>query len=106
MAVLTELRQRGVQDIYVASMDGLKGLPEAVSAVFPKTLAQLCIVHLVRASLRYVSSTDRKAVVEALKAIYQSATAQEALRELDAQEAVWGRDTRPWCGRGAATGTA
>ena len=90
LSVLTELRQRGVQDIYVASMDGLKGLPEAVSAVFPKTLTQLCIVHLVRASLRYVSSTDRKAVVEALKAIYQSATAEEAQRELDAFEASWG----------------
>jgi len=46
LAVLNELRQRGVQDIYIASMDGLKGLPEAVSAVFPKTLTQLCIVHL------------------------------------------------------------
>jgi transposase-like protein len=90
LSVLTELRQRGVQDIYVASMDGLKGLPEAVNAVFPKTLTQLCIVHLVRASLRYVSSTDRKTVVEALKAIYQSATAEEAARELDAFEAAWG----------------
>lgn len=90
LSVLTELRQRGVQDIYVASMDGLKGLPEAVSAVYPKTLTQLCIVHLVRASLRYVNSTDRKAVVEALKAIYQSATAEEAQRELDAFEASWG----------------
>jgi len=58
--------------------------------VYPKTLTQLCIVHLVRASLRYVSSTDRKAVVEALKAIYQSATAEEAQRELDAFEASWG----------------
>lgn len=90
LAVLTELRQRGVQDIYIASMDGLKGLPEAVNAVFPKTLTQLCIVHLVRASLRYVSSTDSKAVVAALKAIYQSATAEEALRELDAFEDAWG----------------
>lgn len=90
LAVLTELRQRGVQDVYIASMDGLKGLPEAVNAVFPKTLTQLCIVHLVRASLRYVSSTDSKAVVAALKAIYQSATAEEALRELDVLENAWG----------------
>ena len=58
LAVLTELRQRGVQDIYIASMDGLKGLPEAVNAVFPKALTQLCIVHLVRASLRYVTARD------------------------------------------------
>jgi len=90
LAVLTELRQRGVQDVYIASMDGLRGLPEAVNAVFPKTLTQLCIVHLVRASLRYVSSTDSQAVVAALKAIYQSATAEEALRELDAFENAWG----------------
>lgn len=90
LAVLTELRQRGVQDIYIASMDGLKGLPEAVTAVFPKTLTQLCIVHLVRASLRYVASTDTKDVVVALKRIYQSVTVEEAARELDALEDAWG----------------
>ena len=75
-----------MRDIYIASMDGLKGLPDAVQAVFPKTLTQLCIVHLVRASLRYVNSKDSKAVVAALKRIYQSATAQEAAVELDALE--------------------
>ena len=90
LSVLTELRQRGLQDIFIACMDGLKGLPEAVSAVFPKTLTQLCIVHLVRASLRYVSSKDAKAVVAALKRIYTSATAEEAERELDALETEWG----------------
>jgi transposase-like protein len=90
LSVLTELRQRGVRDVYIASMDGLKGLPEAVNAVFPKTLTQRCIVHRVRASLRYVASRDRKAVVEALKAIYPSATADEAARELGAFEAAWG----------------
>ncbi len=90
LAVLTELRQRGVQDIYVACMDGLKGLPEAVNAAFPKTLTQLCIVHLVRASLRYVSSKDAKAVVAALKRIYQSATTEEAAIEMDAFEQAWG----------------
>lgn len=90
LSVLTELLQRGVQDIFVACMDGLKGLPEAVSTVFPKTLTQLCIVHLVRASLRYVSSKDAKAVVAALKRIYTSATAEEAERELDALETDWG----------------
>lgn len=55
LSVLIEVRQRGVHDIYIASMDGLEGLPEAVNVVFPKTLTQLCIVHLVRASFRYVS---------------------------------------------------
>lgn len=78
LAVLTELHQRGVQDISIASMDGLKGLPEAVNTVFPKALTQLCIVHLVRASLRYVSARDRVAVVTALKSIYQAATVDEA----------------------------
>ena len=94
LSVLTELRQRGVQDIYIASMDGLKGLPEAVNAAFPKTLTQLCIVHLVRASLRYVNSKDTKGVVAALKRIYQSATADEAASELDALEAEWGEKYR------------
>ena len=90
LAVLTELRQRGVQDIYIASMDGLKGLPEAVNAVFPKALTQLCIVHLVRASLRYVATKDSKTVVAALQRIYRSATAEEAAMELDAFETEWG----------------
>jgi len=94
LAVLTELRQRGVSDIYIASMDGLKGLPAAVNAVFPKTLTQLCIVHLVRASLRYVNTKDRKAVVASLKQIYQSASAEEAAAELDAFEEQWGQRYR------------
>jgi putative transposase len=90
LSVLTELKHRGMQDIYIACMDGLKGLPEAVSAAFPKTLTQLCVVHLVRASLRYVGAKDSKAVVAGLKRIYGSATAEEAARELDAFEAEWG----------------
>lgn len=90
LSVLTELRRRGVQDIFIASMDGLKGLPEAVNVVFPKTLTQLCIVHLVRASLRYVNAKDSKAVVAALKRIYHSATAEEAAMEMDAFESEWG----------------
>ncbi len=89
LSVLTELRHRGVQDVYIACMDGLKGLPEAVNAIFPKTLTQLCIVHLVRASLRYVTVKDSKAVVAALKRIYQSATAEEAAAELAQFEADW-----------------
>ena len=90
LSVLTELKARGVQDIYIACMDGLKGLPEAVNAMFPKTLTQLCIVHMVRASLRYVTAADSKAVVAALKRIYQSVSADEAAAELDAFEEEWG----------------
>ena len=94
LSVLTELRHRGVQDVYIACMDGLKGLPEAVNAIFPKTLTQLCIVHLVRASLRYVTVKDSKAVVTALKRIYQSITVEEATAELDQLEADWGGQYR------------
>ena len=94
LAVLTELKTRGVQDIYIACMDGLTGLPEAVTAVFPKTLTQLCIVHLVRASLRYVSSKNVKAVAAALKRIYQSVSVEEAAVALDAFEAEWGHQYR------------
>lgn len=94
LSVLTELKNRGVQDIFIACMDGLRGLPEAVNALYPKTLTQLCIVHLVRASLRYVTTADSKAVITMLKAIYQSATLEEAEHELTALENVWGSKYR------------
>lgn len=89
-AVLSELKARGVQDIYIASMDGLKGLPEAVTALFPRTLTQQCMVHLVRAAMRYVATKDMKAVAAALKRIYTSVSADDAARELDAFEEAWG----------------
>lgn len=87
---LSELKARGVQDIYIAYMDGLKSLPEAVMALFPRTLTQQCIVHLVRASMRYVAAQDMKAVAAALRRIYTSATIEEEARELDAFEDAWG----------------
>lgn len=90
LSVLTEIKQRGVRDIYIACMDGLTGLPGAIQSVFPKTLTQLCIVHLVRASLRYVNHKDSKAIAAFLKRIYQSATVKEAADELDALEIEWG----------------
>ena len=88
--VLSELKTRGVRDIYVACMDGLKGLPEAVTAHYPQTLTQQCIVHLVRTSMRYVASKDMKAVATALKRIYTSVAIEDAERELDAFEEAWG----------------
>jgi len=94
LSVLTELKNRGVQDIYITCMDGLKGLPEAVNAVYPKTQTQLCIVHLVRVSLRYVTHKDSKALVAALKDIYQSATLEEAEQALAALEETWGSQYR------------
>lgn len=76
--VITELRNRGVEDIFIACVDGLKGLPEAIEAVIPKTEVQLCIVHLVRQSLNYVGWKQRKEVAGDLKMIYSAATRDEA----------------------------
>ena len=89
MQVLTELQTRGVKDIYIASVDGLKGFPEAIKTVFPKTKIQLCIVHMVRNSLKYVSYKDYKAVTADLKNIYKSITAEEASMELDRFADKW-----------------
>lgn len=94
LAVLTELRHRGVQDVFIACMDGLKGLPEAVAAIFPRCLTQLCLVHLMRNSMRYMASGDMKEAVAMLKQIYQSASAEEAEHELNAFEAAWGQKYR------------
>ena len=89
LQVVTELKNRGVQDIFIACVDGLKGFPEAIEAVYPKTQVQLCIVHLVRHSLNYVAWNRRKAVATDLKRIYQSATAEEAEVRLTEFEGKW-----------------
>ena len=81
--VLTELQNRGVKDILIACVDGLKGFPDAISTAFPNAQIQLCIVHRVRHSLKYVTCKDYKAVTAELKQIYQSATEEEALLALD-----------------------
>jgi putative transposase len=92
LRIVNELRNRGVQDILIAVVDGLKGFPEAINAAFPQTLVQTCIVHLLRNALAYVSWQDRKQVVAALKPIYQAPTADAARLALDAFEAgPWGR---------------
>jgi putative transposase len=78
LSVLTDLKNRGVEDILIACVDGLTGFPDAIEAVYPKAQVQLCIVHMVRQSLRYVSWKNRKAVVADLKAIYGSNTVEEA----------------------------
>ena len=87
--VLTELQQRGVEDILIACVDGLKGFPDAINAVFTKTHIQLCIVHMVRNSLKYVSWKDYKAVTADLKCIYKSATEEQALLELERFSDTW-----------------
>jgi putative transposase len=87
--VLTELQNRGVKDILIACVDGLKGFPEAINTVYPDTQIQLCIVHMVRNSLKYVSWKDYKAVTAGLKRIYQSVTEEEALLALDQFAEQW-----------------
>lgn len=89
LSVLTELKTRGVQDILIACMDGLKGFPDAVAAVYPETRIQLCIVHMVRNSLKYVVWKDYKAVTADLKRIYQASTEALALAELERFASIW-----------------
>lgn len=91
LSVLTDLQNRGVKDIFIACVDGLTGFPEAIAAAFPKTKVQLCIVHMIRNSLRYVPSKDMKAVAKDLKAIYNSATLNEAQSALDEFSGRWSK---------------
>src|ERR1700758_1660495 len=91
LQVLTELKNRGLKDIFIACVDGLKGFPQAIETVYPKTTVQLCIVHMTRASLNYVGWKERKEVAMDLKAIYRAATAEQAERQLAAFEAKWNR---------------
>lgn len=96
MKVFTDLKQRGVADILIAVVDGLRGFPEAIEAVFPKTQIQTCIVHLIRNSLNYVAWKDRKALAEALKSIYQATNAEAAEAALTAfEQGPWGRKCPP-----------
>jgi len=89
MTVLTELKNRGIQDVLVACVDGLKGFPDAIAALYPKTDVQLCIVHMVRNSLRYVSWKERKAVAVDLRKIYTAPTAEAASVALESFAAKW-----------------
>ncbi|EEN8115624.1 IS256 family transposase [Salmonella enterica subsp. enterica serovar Newport] len=89
LSVLTELKNRGLQDILIACVDGLKGFPDAINSVFPQTHIQLCIIHMVRNSLKYVAWKDYKAVTSGLKTVYQAPTEEAALMALDAFAGVW-----------------
>lgn len=95
LQVVTELRNRGVQDIFLACVDGLKGCPEALEAVFPKATVPLCIVHMVRHSLNYVSWKRRLEGAADLRRIYPSATAEEAEIRLGEFEDKWDAESRP-----------
>ncbi|MDZ7928369.1 MAG: IS256 family transposase [Agrobacterium sp.] len=89
LSVMNELRNRGVQDVLIAVVDGLKGFPEAITAAFPEATVQTCIVHLVRHSLNFCAWKDRKAVAADLRRIYSAPTAEQAAIELDAFEEKW-----------------
>jgi transposase-like protein len=89
LSCLTDLQSRGLKDVLVACVDGLTGFPEAIRAAYPEAKVQLCVVHLVRAALRYVTDEDSKEVVKDLKAVYQAATAQEAGTALDRFAEKW-----------------
>src|ERR687897_286023 len=90
LAVLNDLRRRGVADVLISCVDGLKGFPEAIEATFPHAWVQTCIVHLIRASLRYVNYRDLKKITTALRPIYTAANAEAALIELERFDADWG----------------
>ena len=92
LRVMNELKNRGVEDVLIAVVDGLKGFPEAITAVFPQTQVQTCIVHLIRNSLNFVSYKDRRPVATELKKVYRAKDAGSGQQELEAfAESMWGQ---------------
>jgi putative transposase len=100
LRVLNELKNRGVEDILLAMVDGLKGFPEAIAAAYPETIVQTCIVHLLRHSMEFASWKDRKAIAGALKTIY------DAVDDKAAEAALTAFEVGPWGGKHAAIGKA
>lgn len=91
LTVLTELNNRGVQDIFIACIDGLTGFPEAINSVFPKTEIQLCVIHQIRNTLKYIASKDQKEFMKDLKPVYKASTEDEALLNLNKLQEKWGK---------------
>lgn len=91
LSVVSQLKNRGVQDILICCTDGLSGFAEAIESVFPQTVVQTCVVHLIRQSLRYVSYNDRRELAKELKPIYQAANEAGAQNALDAVREKWGQ---------------
>lgn len=91
LGILTDLQNRGVEDVLIACVDGLKGFPEAIETIFPATEVQLCIIHQIRNSMKYVGSKNQKAFMADLKAVYRAATKNAADTALDELEAKWGQ---------------
>ena len=90
LQVLTDLQNRGVEDILIASVDGLSGFPQAINSIFPETQVQLCIVHQIRNSLKYVASKNQKEFMKDLKLVYKAISKEVAEDELDRLEEKWG----------------
>ena len=90
LSVLTDLNNRGLKDILIASVDGLKGFPEAINSIYPETEVQLCVIHQIRNSLKYVASKNQKAFMADLKPVYKAVNKEAAEAALDALEARWG----------------
>ena len=90
LSVLTEIRNRGVEDVLIVCCDGLKGLPDAIEATWPEALVQTCVIHLIRASIRFCSWKDRKAITAALRPIYTAVTVEAAADAMDTFELEWG----------------
>ena len=90
LSVMTDLSNRGVEDILIAAVDGLKGFPEAINAIFPQTEVQLCIIHQIRNSMKYVASKNQKAFMADLKPVYKAVSKEAAERALDELESRWG----------------
>lgn len=91
LGVCNELKTRGVKDIMVACVDGLKGFPEAIRTVFPKTEVQLCIIHQIRNSMKYVASKEQKEFMKDLKLVYKAPSEESVLNELDRLSTKWGK---------------
>lgn len=92
LGVLTDLQNKGVQDILIACVDGLNGFPDAIASVFPQTTAQLCIVHQIRNSVKYVASRNQKEFMRDLKLVYRAVNKDAAEKALDDLEIKWGED--------------
>ena len=90
LKVITELKNRGIADVFIVCCDGLKGFPEAIEAVFPQTIVQTCIVHLIRSSTRFVAYVNRKKLCKDLRAVYGADTEDAALAAMIAFEKTWG----------------
>ncbi len=91
LSVLTDLKSRGVEDILIACVDGLKGFPDAIATIFPEAVVQLCVIHQIRNSLRYVASKHQKEFIKDLKLVYQSPTKENAELQLEHLEEKWGK---------------